>query len=31
MTLDAPTYFGHLRAYVKDRYVVHDGAGGKGP
>lgn len=28
MTLDAPTYFGHLRAYVNDRYVVDDGAGG---
>ena len=27
MTLDAPTYFGHLRAYVNDRYVMHDGAG----
>lgn len=29
MTLDAPTYFGHLRAYVNDRYVVDDGAAGK--
>ena len=29
MTLDAPTYFGHLRAYVNDRYVVDDGASGK--
>ena len=29
MTLDAPTYFGHLRAYVNDRYVMHDGAGGE--
>ena len=28
MTLDAPAYFGHLRAYVNDRYVVDDGAGG---
>jgi hypothetical protein len=28
MTLDAPTYFGHLRAYVNDRYVVDDGTGG---
>lgn len=28
MTLDAPTYFGHLRAYVNSRYVVHDGNGG---
>lgn len=29
MTLDATTYFGHLRAYVNDRYVMHDGAGGE--
>ncbi|TPJ73040.1 hypothetical protein [Mesorhizobium sp. B2-7-1] len=29
MTLDAPTYFGHLRAYMNDRYVVHDGTGGE--
>ena len=29
MTLDAPTYFGHLRAYVNDRYVIHDGTGGE--
>ena len=29
MTLDAPTYFAHLRAYVNDRYVMHDGDGGK--
>lgn len=29
MTLDAPTYFGHLRAYVNDRYVTHDGIGGE--
>lgn len=29
MTLDAPTYFGHLRAYVNDRYVVDYGLGGK--
>ncbi|MER8777273.1 hypothetical protein NKI01_11835 [Mesorhizobium sp. M0815] len=29
MTLDSPTYFGHLRAYVNDRYVVDDGAGGE--
>lgn len=27
MTLDAITYFGHLRAYVNDRYVMHDGTG----
>ena len=25
--LDALTYFGHLRAYVNNRYVVHDGTG----
>ena len=29
MTLDAPTYFGHLRAYVNSEYVVDDGAEGK--
>ena len=29
MTLDASTYFGHLRAYVNDRYVMHDGTGGE--
>lgn len=29
MTLDANTYFRHLRAYVNDDYVTHDGAGGK--
>ena len=29
MTLDAPTYFGHLRAYVNGRYVVHEGTGGE--
>lgn len=23
------TYFGHLRAYVNDRYVMHDGTGGE--
>lgn len=28
MSLDAETYFQHLRAYVNNRYVVHDGAGG---
>ena len=28
MTLDASTYLGHLRAYVNDDYVVHDGSGG---
>lgn len=27
MTLDAATYLAHLRAYVNDRYVVHDGTG----
>ena len=25
MTLDATTYFRHLRAYVNDRYVMHHG------
>ena len=29
MTLDAPTYFAHLRSYVNDHYVMHDGAGGE--
>lgn len=29
MTLDALTYFGHLRAYMNGRYVVHDGTGGE--
>lgn len=29
MTLDATTYLGHLRAYVNDRYVMHDGVGGE--
>ena len=24
MSLDASTYFEHLRAYVNDRYVIHD-------
>lgn len=28
MNLDSSTYFRHLRAYVNDRYVVDDGAGG---
>ncbi len=29
MTLDAPTYLMHLRAYVNNRYVAHDGTGGE--
>lgn len=29
MTLDAQTYFAHLRAYVNDNYVTHDGTGGE--
>ena len=29
MTLDAATYFGHLRAYVNDRYVTDDGSAGE--
>lgn len=28
MTLDAATYFQHLKAYVNERYIVHDGSGG---
>ena len=29
MTLDAPTYLGHLRAYLNDRYVMDDGSTGE--
>ncbi len=29
MTLAASTYFEHLKAYVNDRYVMHDGSGGE--
>ena len=29
MTLNAATYFQHLKAYVNDRYVVHGGEGGE--
>lgn len=29
MSLDAATYFQHLKAYVNSRYVVHDGEGGQ--
>jgi len=29
MTLPAATYFEHLKAYVNDEYIMHDGAGGK--
>jgi hypothetical protein len=29
MTPDASTYFGHLRAYVNDSYVLYDGTGGE--
>ena len=29
MTLDARTYFRHLRAYVNHQYVMHDGTGGE--
>lgn len=29
MSLDAATYFQHLKAYVNSRYVVHDGEGGE--
>ena len=28
MSLDAATYFQHLRAYVNTEYVMHDGSGG---
>lgn len=28
MSLDASTYFQHLKAYVNDRYILHDGEGG---
>jgi hypothetical protein len=28
MSLDAATYFQHLKAYVNSKYVVHDGQGG---
>ena len=29
MTLAASTYFEHLKAYVNNRYVMHDGLGGE--
>ena len=29
MNLNAQTYFGHLKAYVNNRYVIHDGTGGE--
>jgi hypothetical protein len=29
MSLDAATYFQHLKAYVNGDYIMHDGAGGK--
>lgn len=29
MTLAASIYFEHLKAYVNDKYIVHDGAGGQ--
>jgi hypothetical protein len=29
MTLAAGTYFEHLKAYMNDRYVLHDGANGE--
>jgi hypothetical protein len=28
MSLDAPTYFGHLKAYLNSEYIEHDGTGG---
>ncbi len=29
MILDAPSYLGHLKAYLNVRYIVHDGTGGE--
>lgn len=29
MSLDAATYFQHLKAYVNSRYIVHNGEGGE--
>lgn len=29
MILDATTYLGHLKAYVNDDYIVHNGSGGR--
>ena len=29
MTLDASSYFDHIRAYVSDQYIVHRGEGGE--
>lgn len=29
MSLAAATYFNHLKAYVNDEYIVHDGTGGQ--
>jgi len=29
MSLDAATYFQHLKAYSNERYIVHDGTGGE--
>jgi hypothetical protein len=29
VTLDATTYFEHLKAYLNDEYIVHDGTGGE--
>jgi hypothetical protein len=29
MNLDATTYFGHLKAYLNDKYIIHDGSGGE--
>ena len=29
MSLDAKTYFNHLKAYVNDEYIVHKGIGGE--
>ena len=29
MKLDAPAYFEHLKAYMNDDYIMHEGTGGK--
>jgi len=29
MTLDAPSYFDHIKAYLSDKYIIHRGEGGE--
>jgi hypothetical protein len=29
MTLDASSYFDHIKAYISDEYIVHHGDGGE--